>query len=104
MLNLVSSISICKNARYVSIMNDCIRGPPIRTWYVDLKDLCGFPLNPNDFYVSSRRPLLLTENCTNHLHSKDFAFIDRPRPDKCAVLFDNPSRPQYHYTTEEIRL
>ena len=21
-----------KNARYVIIMNDCIRGPPIRTW------------------------------------------------------------------------
>ena len=66
---------------------------------VDLKDLCGFPLNPNDFYVSSRRPLLLTENCTNPLHSLiPFAFIDPPRPDKCAVLFDNPSRPQYHYT------
>ena len=45
-----------KNARYVIIINNYIKGPPINTCKidfmggtlaspVDLKDLCGFPLN-----------------------------------------------------------
>ena len=47
-------------------------------------------------YVSSRRPLLLTENCTNPLNSKDYLWSeDGPRPDKDTML---PTGDRIHAT------